>query len=175
MFALLNRLRGMHGYFDPILALFTGAVIGFLAHSWCAFFVTVTLVWIGNSFGWGDWFGAILEGQGKPNPYREGKSSGVQWLAEKLVNSDTNWLLHVKVALLIRGAYRAAFLLPLACWFGFGALVAFVFLTPCLLASLYIGKWTTTLWNFKYMSDAWEHSEVWYGIGMWIAICLMVA
>lgn len=46
---------------------------------------------------------------------------------------------------------------------------------PCLLASLYIGKWTTTLWNFKYMSGAWEHSEVWYGMGMGIAIYLMVA
>lgn len=168
MFAL-NRLRGMYGWADYLLAFAIACIMGTFEQSWYTFGITFALVLVGNVFGWGDWFGAILNGKTKPTPYTEGKTNGIQWLAEKIISSDKNWIKHCQVALIIRGSYRAVFFLALGYW------VEFLFLTPMLLASLYVGKYTAKKFNFKHINGGWEHSEVWYGLFLdVILICAII-
>lgn len=109
----------------------------------------------------------------KPNPYNEGDYNGIQWLAEKIVSSDTNWLNHCRVCLILMGAYRSFFFIPLAYWCGWSALYAFLFFTPMFLLASELGYYTSKVWNFKYMNLGWEHQEVWCGLALGVAILIL--
>lgn len=165
LFIILNRLRGMYSWFRPIMALGIALAILLITKDLTAFIITFALAWGGVAMGWGDWdYVATNRNAKKPNPYTDGDYNGIQWLAEKIISSDLNWLNHCRVCLVIMGAYRACFLLPLVYWCGWSAVGAFLFLTPMFWLASELGYYTTKLWNFKYMDGGWEHQEIWYGL-----------
>ena len=167
MMLVLNRLRGTNGIWSK----FNGLLIAYILLSvfnnhYLALSVGILYV-IGESFGWGDWVGAVSERNylSMPQPYNEGKNNGIQWLASKIIDPSKNWLNHCRLALLIRGLYWWVCLLPLVFFIEW----CFVLLTIALLSLAFplaceIGYHTYKLWNFKYMTGGWEHSEVFYGL-----------
>lgn len=175
VFALLNRLRGMSPWFRPIMALGIALVVFFIVGNFIAFIITFALAWAGIAMGWGDWdCVATNRNAKKPNPYTEGDYNGIQWLAEKIISSDTHWLNHCRVCLVIIGAYRAFFLLPLSYWCGWSAIVAFIFLAPMFLVASELGYYTSKLWNFKYMTGGWEHQEIIYGVTVGLVFMILL-
>lgn len=164
LFVVFNRLRGTFYWFRPIMSLGIAVIVFLNTSSLIASSSSFILAWAGMSMGWGDWDCIATDrNMSKPILYEEGNYNGIQWFAEKLISADSNWLNHCRVCLILMGAYRALFLLPLTYWFGLSALIGFLFLTISFLVASEIGYYTTKLWNFKYMSGGWEHQEVWYG------------
>lgn len=173
-YALSNRLRGTWSWFRPIYALSIALFVLIYIKDWYAFSIAFALAWVGVAMGWGDWdCVATNRNAVKPVRYTEGDYNGIQWLAEKLISSDAHWLNHCRVCLVLVGAYRAAFLLPLIYWCGWSAVGAFLFLTPMFLLASELGYYTTKLWNFRFMSSGWEHQEIWYGVGLAIALKIL--
>jgi hypothetical protein len=174
VFVILNRLRGMWSWFRPIFALGIAFVVWLMCGSMYALGITFVLAWLGVVSGWGDWMCIATDHTAtKPNPYVEGDNNGIQWLAEKIIGSSVNWLWHCRICLLIRGIYRAAFLIPLVFWFGWSAVGAFLFLTPMFWLASELGYYTAKLWNFRFMSGGWEHQEIWYGVAIAIALKIL--
>lgn len=173
-YALSNRLRGTWSWFRPIYALSIALTVLVYSGSWYAFSIVFVLAWLGVVSGWGDWMCIATDHNAvKPNPYVEGDNNGIRWLAEKIISSDVNWLWHCRICLLIRGVYRACFLIPLVFWFGWSAFIAFLFLAPMLWLASELGFYTTKLWSFRFMSNGWEHQEVWYGVAIAIALNIL--
>lgn len=187
MFALLNRLRGMHGYFDPILALFTGAVIGFLAHSWCAFFVTVTLVWIGNSFGWGDWFGALVRWEDKDEQwleeqYKDDEGKKFPWVHQTanfvckekvegaLDEKVAGYLKYAKVALAVRAMWWWMPVYVVMAVAGIVGWIEVLVAVGVLSVGMPVACWIGKQWKYEgrigtvVMKRGWENQELAYGL-----------
>jgi len=174
VYALSNRLRGTWSWYRPIYALSIALFVLIYIKDWYAFSIAFALAWGGIAMGWGDWdCVATNRNVAKPVLYTEGDYNGIQWLAEKIISSDAHWLNHCRVCLVLMGAYRAAFLLPLIYWCGWSAVGAFLFLTPMFWLASELGYYTTKLWNFRFMTGGWEHQETWYGVGIAIAIKIL--
>lgn len=164
MFSILNRIRGMYSWFRPLYALCIGMVVGLVTGNLYVAICSWLLAWGGVAMGWGDWDCVATNREAtKPSPYIEGSDNGIQWLAEKIISSDKNWLNHCRVCLVLDGAYRAIWILPMMYTMGWSALVGFIVLTPMFWLASELGYWTTKWWNFKYMTGGWEHQEIWYG------------
>ena len=107
MMTILNRLRGTYSWMSKV----NGVVLGLLCYLVYGNYYVAIAVAIGyiagESFGWGDWIGTLAENSylSKPEPYEEGKSNGIQWLATKIIKPETDWHKHCEVALTIRGFY----------------------------------------------------------------------
>lgn len=159
MFAILNRLRGTFSWARVIIALATGAVSYLLLQNVYLSLMVAIVYFIPLTSGWGTWDCVATDRTAvKPNPYSEGWM-GVQQISEFICSSDKNWLNHCRVALLVDGAFRALWVLLLPNGYLFYLIMASAFL----LASE-LGYYTTKLFNFKYMSNGWEHQEIWYGL-----------
>lgn len=167
MFLVLNRLRGMHSLLRPVMAFFIGLVAYLLTYSYLCSIITFGVAWAGISMGWGDWdLVATNRDSKKPSPYTEGDYNGIQWLAERLISSDKNWLNHARVCLLLMGMYRASFMIVISFWIGLPAITGFLLLSPMFLIASELGYYTSKIWNFKFMNLGWEHQEVIYGFGL---------
>ena len=159
MFLFLNRLRGTFSWARVIIAFATGAVSYLLLQNVYLSLIVAIIYFIPLTSGWGSWDCVATDRTAvKPNPYSEGWM-GVQQISEFIYSSDKNWLNHCRVALLVDGAFRALWVLLLPNGYLFYPAMASAFL----LASE-IGYYTTKLFNFKYMSNGWEHQEIWYGL-----------
>lgn len=168
MFLILNRVRGMNNLLRPLMAFFIGLVSFYFTNSYICFLLVFTTSWgLGMAMGWGDWdILATNRDSKKPIDYKEGDYNGIQWLAERIISSDKDWLNHVRVCLLLMGMYRASFLLVMSYWIGIPSIIGFIVLSPMFLLASELGYYTTKLWNFKFMSGGWEHQEVLYGLSI---------
>lgn len=176
IFAVINRLRGTWSWFRPVYALVIALIVFMLFSNMYVSFAVWLLAWIGVAMGWGDWdCVATNHSAEKPIPYIEGNDNGIQWLAEKIVNSDRHWLWHCRVCLILDGIYRALWILPIVYCIGWSAVIGFIALIPMFWLASELGYYTTKLWNFKWMTGGWEHQEVWYGTSIGLTFMLMLA
>lgn len=171
MFSVLNRLRGTFGWMAKV----NGVLIGALFYLfWVDIYTSIAVAMlyvVGESFGWGKWFGGIFHGENTPQAIKdedEGINNGVHWLANLIVPQDKDFYRYSILALGLRGAlWFGLTLIPLAVmgYIGFNDwFMATVLLGVAFPLSVVIGKKTSEKWKFKFMDGFWEHSEVWYGV-----------
>lgn len=171
MFTILNRLRGSGD--TPLGAPWQiSLLIGFISfYLFSNPYVAVLMAlgyYAGESMGWGAWVGTLTTHRYEysDDTPPEGSKEGIHWLASKIVDPYKNWYRYSQVALTIRGIYWwTPVLLPLY-FVSFPVtyiLVAILLLGITFPLACEIGYHTTKYWNFKFMSGAWEHQEVWYG------------
>lgn len=171
MFLILNRLRGTYSWFAKV----NGVVLGLLVYFFtkeldiaiaCAFGYL-----IGESFGWGEWLGNLVEKRKNEAETLEdeGEKNGIKYIATRLVpNWSVAYLKYCRVALVLRGLY----------WWT-PTLIALCFITnPFLVISCVIvlalsfplacelGYFISKRLSFKFLelSSGWTWQEVIYGL-----------
>ena len=105
MFIILNRLRGTQGLWSKIIGLLLALVVQIVFNNpYVSVAVGLGYI-IGESFGWGEWVGTLTGDRNFKQLNEEGKNNGIQWLASKVFNPETDWINYCRVALTVRGFY----------------------------------------------------------------------
>lgn len=188
---ILNRLRGTGSMFtigslningNILYALYIAMLVGLLS-TWYFGLVAGLLYVLGESFGWGEWIGALINGEKVASKARleedEGHDTGIHWIANKIAPEDKDYQKYCRVALAIRGFYWWA---PLMVYLGVIGLLPWVVVAVNIVA-LSIGfplgiwaakKWVFSVewWKFK-VDSTWERQEVFYGVVQFM--CVTVA
>jgi len=170
---ILNRLRGKWGWFAYVVGVLFGLLVWPATGNYYVAGACAVGYVVGESFGWGDWIGGLLDGVAKVGD--EGEKNGIKWLALKLSafnypyegrSLEENIRIYNIVALVIRGFY----------WW-IPALIPLVFVEPIfdVLAAIVLlsMSWPVAIWlaiDYKWtvplVSDKWCRQEVIYGIFM---------
>lgn len=174
---LLNRLRGIFGWFSKVNALMLIFVFTIVTHN-IQMSVLIGLGYLlGESFGWGKWIGSI--GTRTPNPNeQEGTKIGIHYLANLVFNEKKDYLNYARLALFLRGAlWWFLTLLPLVI-FGYIGYATFaicvVFLGVVFPLSVEIARLTQNKISFKYFKGFWEQAEVYYGLAQDVILIYLI-
>lgn len=186
MFTILNRLRGTKAYMAKVISLIIIGGVFFASGSWTLSIAMGIGYLAGESMGWGKWIGGIMGGDVKATEAqlleKEGTKNGIHWLANKIYPQDKFYLKYCETALALRGLlWWTPVLLPLLV---LGYVNVGIFLLAVLVLglmfplSVVIANWTTTKFNYSNswfgMTGAWEHAEVWYGIGQDLVLIALI-
>lgn len=169
---ILNRLRGMFSWFAWVIGILLGlAVFIIFDNPYVALLVMAGYI-AGESMGWGEWFGGLINGATNIPKKRNGQGNGIEFLATRLFDIDTVGY-HI-TALFIRGFYWWILaLLPLAWHVGLGSvLLAVIALAIAFPMSVIIAKECT--FTFSYVETPWHRSEVIYGGVINIVLPLLI-
>lgn len=154
----LNRLRGTYSIFAKVNAVLLGLVFGYLAHNYYIGFAVAIGYLAGESMGWGEAIGGLIRRiAGTPaleNPRRDGLKYGIQQLALKFSNIDTDD--YYVTWLFIRGLY----------WWGLTFVSLYWFLDPLLVTMviLFLASWFPLSVLMAESNDIqWENAEKIYG------------
>ena len=175
MMTILNRLRGTQGLWSKIIGLLLALVVDIaFGNPYVAIAVGLGYI-IGESFGWGEWVGALVGHRSTTcGITEEGKNNGIRYIATKLVpNWNVDWLKYCRVALFLRGLYWFIPTLAPLYFVGFHPLL----LLGCALflgvgfplaceIGYYLGEVKKKDYSFFGLSivGGWEIQEVAYGV-----------
>ena len=174
---LLNRLRGIYGWFSKVNALTLALIFAIVTHN-IQMSVLIGLGYLlGESFGWGKWIGSI--GTRTPNPNdKEGRKIGIHYIANLVFNEKKDYLNYARLALALRGSlWWFLTLLPLVI-FGYINFLTFaacvVFLGVAFPLSVEIARLTQNKISFKGFKGYWEQAEVYYGLAQDIVLIYLI-
>jgi len=156
----LNRLRGTYLYYSKVIAILLGVIFGLVASNYYIGIAVAVGYLAGESMGWGEWIGGLINGESNVPVTRNGTGNGIEWLATRFYNMNT-FGYHF-LALAIRGFY----------WWFLTLMSLMLYINPiyvCLsILILSIGFPVSVVLAKKYIvySDktVWEFSEDIYGL-----------
>lgn len=172
MMFLLNRLRGTHGYFAKVTGIALGGLLYYFdVDMYTAFSVTILYI-VGESFGWGKWFGGMYRKNVLPTEQeladREGINNGIHFLANLVTPEKVNYYRYCITALTLRGIYWFGLTLAPLVIMGYTELTTYIVSVIALgigfPMSVLLGIKTETKYRFNYFKGFWEQSEVYYGV-----------
>ena len=161
---ILNRLRGMYGYFAKV----NGFILALLFYYFTRNIIVSTLIGagyiLGESFGWGKWIGAIAIR--KPNySTKVARYTGIHQIANFFIKEKKDFLNYSRLALAIRGFYW--FFLTFIWLAGFVPIYLLIFV----MAFLAVGF---PLSIELARNKSWSRAEIYYGFMQDLAIILII-
>lgn len=122
--AVANRLRGTINYLVWVPAACLGAAVWWLSKDWIAAAVVAGAYVLGENFGWTKWIGCITNKYTQAQYNRlwldddTGKKDGSYWIAQSIVDEQTNYKAHCLVGMIVRGLYWWLPVFAALWWFG---------------------------------------------------------